>query len=240
MSASETVNLAGAPPRPGFASGLLARLRGLLPRSLNNAPLLARSAESAGVLVVAHHGAVEIRRTATGWALETCVKGEPEQARETALRRLAGYAAGKNIGHNQLGTIRPLVQTAEAAGRWRVRIGVAGTDIDVALTSARSGRVRVRITEAATIAVIRTSGRPTPLAIQQAETAIRDAIAATRWEAAGSTMLRLDALPSLLPMLGGFEVAVPVIERPVGSVEPSWSRGTSAKEAATASSLPVH
>ncbi|HLY90453.1 MAG TPA: heme-binding protein [Acetobacteraceae bacterium] len=239
MSASETVNLAGSPPRPGFASELLARLRGLLPQSLNNTPLLARSAESAGELVVAHHGAVEIRRTITGWALETCVKGEPEQARETALRRLAGYAAGKNSGHGRLGTVRPLVQTAEAAGRWRVRIGVAGTDIDGALTSARNGRVRVRITEAATIAVIRASGRPGPLAIRQAETAIRDAIAGTRWEVAGSAMLRLHTLPNLLPLLGGFEVAVPVIERPVGSAEPSWSRGAAVKEAATASSLPV-
>lgn len=215
MSASETVNRAGLSPRPGFASELLARLRGLLPPSLNNTPLLSRSAEPAEELILARHGAVEIRQTVTGWSLETCVKGEPEQARVTALRRLANYAAGKNSCHGRLGTVRPLVQTEEARGRWRVRIGIAGSDSNLALNSARNGKVRICVAEATTLAVMRVPGRPNLLAMQHAETAIRLAIAEGRWEVAGAPMLRLNGLPNLLPFLGRFEIAVPVAERRV-------------------------
>ena len=108
MSASETVSAAGLTPGPAFAGGLLARLRGLLPRSINASPLLTRSGEPPEEPVVARHGVVEICRTVTAWALETCVKGEPERARETALRRLANYAAGRNNGNACLQTVRPM------------------------------------------------------------------------------------------------------------------------------------
>ena len=239
MSASETVSVAGTPSRSGIANELLARLRGVLPRFLQKTPLLAGSAGPAEEAVIAQHGEVEIRRTVTGWSLETCVKGELERARETAVKRLGDYAAGKNCCRGRLGTVRPLVQTAEGPGRWRVRIGVADTDTDLALTSARNGRVRVSVAEARTIAVIRVPGPPTPLAMQQAEKSIRHAIAATRWEARGPAMLRLNALPNLLPFLGCFEMAVPVVEQPRGSDEPCLSRTIPLQDAATASSLPV-
>jgi len=240
MSASEAVNQAGLSPRPGFAGELLARLRGLLPRSLNNTALLAQSSEPAEELLRARYGAVEIRQTVTGWSLETCVKGEPDQARATALRRLANYACGKNSSHRRVGTVRPLVQTEEARGRWRVRLGIADADTGVALTSARNGRVRVCIAEATTLAVMRLPGRPTLLAMQHAETAIRHAIAATQWQVAGAAMLRLNALPNLLPFLGSFEVAVPVGERPQRSTGSGSACPAALREAATAASPPVH
>lgn len=240
MSASEAVNQAGLSPRTGFASELLARLRGLLPRSLTNTVLLARSREPVEELIRARYGAVEIRQTVTGWSLETCVKGDPEQARTTALRRLANYAAGKNCCHGRMGTVRPLVQTEEARGRWRVRIGIADADTDVALTSARNGRVRICIAEATTLAVVRLPGRPTLLAMQHAETAIRHAIAGTQWQVAGAAMLRLNTLPNLLPFLGSFEAAVPVVERPQRSTGSGWSCPVPLREAATAASPPVH
>ncbi len=113
-------------------------------------------------------------------------------------------------------------------------------DTELALTSARNGKVRVRVAEATMLAVIRVPGRPTPLATQHAETAIRHAIANTRWEVAGSAMLRLNALANLLPFLGRFEVAVPVMERSLGSAERPRSRTALLQEAATAPSLPVH
>jgi hypothetical protein len=234
------VSLGGLSFGPKSASDLLARLRGLLPRPLSNAPLLSRSAEPAEELVLAKHGAVAIRQTVTGWSLETCVKGEPEQARATAMRRLANYAAGKNSRYGRLGTVRPLVQAEEARGRWRVRIGIADADTDVALTSARNGRVRVCIAEATTLAVMRVPGRPTLLAMQHAETAIRHAIAATRWEVVGTTMLRLNGLPNVLPFRGSFEVAVPVAEHPLRSAGSGSSRAVPLREAATAASPPVH
>jgi SOUL heme-binding protein len=240
MATSETVRLAGTPSRPGFASEQLARLRGLLSRCLHRTPPLSGCAEPIQEAVIAHVGEVEIRQTATGWSLETCVKGEPGQARETAVKRLATYAAGTNSRHGRFGTVRPLVQMADVHGRWRVRIGIANTDTDLALTSARSGKVRVCVSEAKTIAVISVRGLPTAAAMQHAEADIRHAIATTRWEAAGPAMLRLDALPKLMPFLGRFEIAMPVVERRPGSTEPRGSRTIPLQEAATASSLPVH
>jgi hypothetical protein len=240
MSASETVSAAGLTPGPAFAGGLLARLRGLLPRSINASPLLTRSGEPPEEPVVARHGVVEIRRTVTAWALETCVKGEPERARETALRRLANYAAGRNNGNACLQTVRPMVQSLEAPGRWRVRIGLADTDTDLALSSACNGKVRLRVAETATLAVISLPGRPTPLAMKHAETAILQTIATTQWDLAGTAMLRLNSLPVILPFLGRFEVAVPVAERSNGSTQSSWSRSIALRDPATASSPSVH
>ena len=97
-------------------------------------------------------------------------------------------------------------------------------DSDFVAASGRNGRVRLRALDSETLAVIRVPGRPTKLAIQHAETAIRHAIAPTGWEATGGAMLRLHALPAVLPFLGRFEVALPVVERAHGSVMPDWTR----------------
>ena len=56
------------------------------------------------------------------------------------------------------------------------------------------------------------------------ETAIRLALAPTRWEAAGAAMLRLHSVPPVLPFLGRFEVAVPVVERTHGIAGSAWLR----------------
>lgn len=237
MAASETVRPAGTPPHAGFVSEQLARLRGLLSRCFHRTPLLSGCAEPIEEAVIAHVGEVGIRQTATGWSLETCVRGEPVQARAIAVKRLATYAAGKNKSHGRFSTMGPLVQTADAQGRWRVRIGIANADIDLALTSARNGKVRVCITEAQMIAVIRMYGPPRAVAMQYAEAAIRHAIATTRWKATGPAMLRLDALPQHMPRLGRFEVAMPVVEHLPG---PTGPLAIPSRESATASSLPIH
>jgi hypothetical protein len=150
----------------------------------------------------------------------------------------------KNRGRIRLRVVRPLVQTEEAMGRWRIRVALPCVDTDFVAASGRSGRVSLRALESQTLAVIRVPGRPTPLAIQHAETAIRHAIATTRWQATGAAMLRLHTLPAALPFLGRFEVAVPVVERTPGSVTPCWMRRVVfnravEQEAATQSSPPV-
>jgi hypothetical protein len=211
---------------------------------LNRDSVLFHSNETADELIVARQGPVEIRQTLAGWSLETSVKGEPDQARATALRRLGDYVKGRNRGNSRLHVVRPLVQTEESMGRWRIRVTLPGVDGEIAAASGRNGRVRLRALESETLAVIRVPGRPTPLAIQHAETAIRHAIAPTRWEATGGAMLRLHALPAVLPFLGRFEIAVPVTERAHGSVVPDWMRQVvfdtrTAQEAATQSSPPV-
>ena len=223
---------------------LIARLGAKVRLLMNPHWLLFRSSETADELIVAYHGPEEIRRTLAGWALETCVKGEPDLARATALRRLSNYVNGKNRGSTRLCVARPLVQSVESRGRWRIHVALPGVDSDFVIAARRNGKVRLRAMDSATLAVIRVPGRPTPLAIQHAETAIRHAIAPTRWEATGSAMLRLHALPAVLPFLGRFEVAVPVVERAYGSVMQDWMRSIvfdqpTTREGTTQSSPPV-
>ena len=243
MAAAHAVSGSGrASGRP--VGDLIAQLGAKVRRLLNPNWLLFRSGETTDELIVARHGPVEIRRTLAGWSLETCVKGEPDRARATALRRLSNYVDGKNRSSTRLCAARPLVQTEESMDRWRISVALPSVDSDFVAASGRNGRVRLRALDSETVAVIRVPGRPTKLAIQHAETAIRHAIAPTHWEATGSAMLRLHALPVVLPFLSRFEVAVPVVERPYGSVMPDWMRsvvfsGATAHEGVTQSSPPV-
>jgi SOUL heme-binding protein len=232
----------GASGRP--AGDLIARLGAKVRRLLNPDWALFRSGKTTDELIVAHHGPLEIRRTLAGWSLETCVRGEPDRARATALRRLSNYVDGKNRSSTRLCAARPLVQTEVSMCRWRISVALPGVDSDFVAASRRNGRVRLRALDSETVAVIRVPGRPTKLAIQHAETAIRHAIAPTGWEATGGAMLRLHALPVVLPFLSRFEVAVPVVERRYGSVMPDSMRsvvfsGATAHEGMTQSSPPV-
>lgn len=243
MSATQTVSGFSQSPALGRAGNLIGRIGTGLRRLLQpNWPLFG-SSDTADELTVSHHGPVEIHQTLAGWSLETCVKGEPERARETALRRLGNFANGRNRSKMPLRVLRPLVQSAEGAGRWRVRIAVPNVDTEFVATSARNGKVRLYERNSETLAVIRVPGRPTRLAMQHAETAIRHALAVTRWQPAGGPVLRLHALPTVLPFLSRFEVAVPVIERMHGMSE--WM-GRAAfeqplvRDAVTQSSPAVH
>ena len=238
--ASQAVSAVGSTRGAELAARVLERLRGALLRFAKPSGALLRSSDTAEEVVVAHCGAVEIRQTLPGWSLETYVRGEPEQARATALRRLANYVEGKNREAVRLRTVRPLFQAEEVPGRWRVGIRLADGDGEIALPSARNGRVRVRSCASETLAVLRVPGRPAPLAMRHAETAIRLALVPTHWDATGPAMLRLHSLPAILPFLGRFEVAVPVVERTSGSAGSSWSRSFPLRETPTASSPPVH
>jgi hypothetical protein len=224
MAATHAVSGLGSASGPGLAGDLIARLSEKVHRLLNPNGRLFHSSETAEELIVARQGPVEIRRTLACWSLETSVKGVADRARATALCRLANYVNGKNPGRTLLHVVRPLVQTEESKGRWRFRVPLPGINGDFVAASGRSGRVRLRVMESETLAVIRVPGRPTSLAIQHAETAIRHAVAATRWEASGGAMLRLHALSAVLPFRSRFEVAVPVTERMQGSTMPDWMR----------------
>ena len=193
-----------------------------------------RTTEMADESALAHHDPVDIVETSPGWLIETCVKGDAERARRSALHRIEKFLANQHRIGFHLQPIRPLMQLAEAPGRWRIRLFLRNGDgRDFPVT--RNGKVRVRQIFPEALAVIRVSGRPTSLALRHAETAIRHAIATTRWEAAGAVMFRLHALPTVLPFLGRFEVAVPVVQRTpfTGFKDPS------PQETATPASLPV-
>jgi hypothetical protein len=244
MAATHAVSGRRAGSGPGTAGDLIARLAVPLRALLHPNRLLFRSNETIDELIVARQGPVEIRRTLPCWSLETSVKGEPDQARATAVRRLGNYVNGKMRGRMPLRAARPLVQTQESMGRWRVRIALPAVDSGFIAAADRNGNVRLRALDAETLAVIRVPGRPTKLAIQHAETAIRHAIAPTRWEPTGGAILRLHTLSAALTFLGRFEVAVPVAERADGSVTTDWLRQVvpnlrTIREAATQSSPPV-
>lgn len=179
MAAAHSVSGFGRAAGPGLAGDLIARLGEKMRRLLRPNWLLFRSNETADELTVARQGPVEIRQTLAGWSLETRVKGEPDRARATALRRLGNDVNGGNRSRARLRVVRPLVQTEESMGRWRLRVALPGVDSDFVAAAGRNGRVRLRAYDSETLAVIRVLGRPTPLAIQHAETAIRHAIAPT-------------------------------------------------------------
>jgi hypothetical protein len=201
---------------------------------------LFHSTETIDELTIEHHGPVEIRQTLAGWSLETFVKGEPDRARAIAVHSLSNYVNGRNRSRSHLSVALPLVQAHEGADRWRIRVAVPSVDAEFVATSPRYGKVRLQARNSEILAVIRVPGRPTPLAIQHAETAIRHAIAATRWQPAGGAMLRLHALPSVLPFRSRFEVAIAVVERPGSSATADWMRHSglaygSVRESATQS-----
>ncbi|MEJ0015799.1 MAG: heme-binding protein [Acetobacteraceae bacterium] len=222
MSATNTVSFAGRASGAGLVGDVITRLGDRLRRAIDPGRLLFRGNDTAAETVVARHGPVEVRATSAGWVLETCVKGELEPARAKGMRRLANFVNGR--GRACLRAARPLVQTQEAAGRWRLRVAVPGLDSSFAATAPRNGKVRLRTLEPETLAVIRVSGRPTPLSIHHAETAIRQAIAGSLWEPMGPVVVRLHALPAILPFLSRYEVALPVTDRAYAAEMPEWVR----------------
>lgn len=209
-------------------------LRALPQRLFGSAWSPFRTTELANESILSRHGPVDIVETAPGWLIETCVKGDAERARRSALHRIEKFLAQQNRVGYHLQPVKPLMQSAEALGRWRIclflRNGVGGE-----FPVTRNGKVRVRQIFPEALAVIRVPGRPTSLALRHAEVAIRHAVATTHWEAAGAVMLRLHALPTVLPFLGRFEVAVPVVQR----ASFTSFKDPSPQEAATPASPPT-
>ena len=244
MSATHAVSGFSRASGLAFVCDLFGRLSDTLRKLLNPNLLLFRSNDTANELIIGHHGPVEIHQTLAGWSVETCVKGEPDRARATALRRLVNYVNGRNRSMARLRVVRPLVQVQEGAGRWRFRVALPDVDSDFVAAAARNGKVRLFARRSETLAVISVPGRPTRLSIQHAETAIRTAIAVSRWQPSGGALLRLHVLPAVLPFLGRFEVAVPVVERMHGQTTDWPGRAVLEQprtgETATQPSPPVH
>ena len=139
-------------------------------------------------------------------------------ARSVALVRLGNYANGGNRGSAELRLARPLVQAEEGAGRWT-------NPRRLAVRERRYPRQR----DSETLAIFRVPGRPAPLAIRHAETAIRQA---------GGVMLRLHAPIAVLPFRGRFEVALPVVERTPASATSASMFDTQAKRETATQSTP--
>ena len=202
-----TPNAAASPHgNTGLAVRLLEHVPSLL---LSRRPWLQLDAARPET-VVSYHGAVEIRQIRAGFSVQTCVKGEPERARATALQRLAQYLAGYNRSGTPLRAAGPLVQREEASGRWLVSVDLPGVEDAFVAAASRNGKVRIRPTRTEVHAILRMSGRPTPEAIAGGVTAISAALAGTMWWPAGGPMVRLHRPPAILPFANRFEVALPI------------------------------
>jgi hypothetical protein len=169
--------------------------------------------------VIASRGSVEIRQIPAGCVAQTCVKGEPAKARETALRRLAKYTHGNNWSSAIFGTVRPVMQQEQAPGRWL--IGVRLAKFGDTLTAPAPCEPKVKLISRAPemLAVVRVAGRPAHGSINAGDAIILNAIDGTDWIATGSPMIRLHVRGPLQWLGSSFEVAVPVAPRCAPAVQ---------------------
>jgi hypothetical protein len=149
------------------------------------------------------------------------VKGEPAQARETALRRLAKYTHGYNRSDAILGTVRPVMQQQQAPGRWLIGVRLAKAGDAFTAPAPSAPKVKLVSREAEMLAVVRMAGRPAHRSVAGGDAIILNAIDSTDWIATGSPMIRLHARGPLRWFARGFEVAVPVALRCAPAVQHS-------------------
>jgi hypothetical protein len=141
------------------------------------------------------------------------VKGEPAQARETALRRLAKYTHGDNWGDAILDTVRPVTQQQQAPSRWLIGVRLANVGNASAVPAPYAPKVKLVWREPEMLAVVRVAGRPIHASITGGDAIIFNATDGTDWIATGSPMIRLHARGPLRWFARGFEVAAPVAPR---------------------------
>jgi SOUL heme-binding protein len=163
--------------------------------------------------VIASIGSVEIRQVARGCLAQTWVKGDLHLARGTALLRLSKYLAGENQSHVEADGELPILQQQIAPRLWQISVRLAHIGNVHLAPMPRGRKVRVNSQEPSTWAVLRKAGRPTEQKISNAEIEIRDAIARSRWFAIGGATVRFHVPGSIIPVAGGFEVAVPVVRQ---------------------------
>jgi hypothetical protein len=196
-----------------FNPGVVARLLEYVPHLLAPRWSILRLSETKPETVVAHHGAVEIRQPDGGFSLQTRVKGELDQARATALRRLASYLKGTNRSAMQIRAAGPLTQSEESPGRWLVGVGLSGVGDTFAATVSRGGRVQICSAPPATVAVLCMAGRPKRDAIILGEAVIRATLGDTVWVPTGGPIIRMHRAPAVLSPANRFEIALPIALR---------------------------
>jgi hypothetical protein len=158
-------------------------------------------------------GLVEIHRTPAACFVGTCVHGEPDRARDTALQRLTNYLNGDNRSSAVLQAERPVIQQQLGPRLWRISVQLSMLPIDGLTPVPRAPKVRLWSAQPGWLAIVRMSGRPTYGAVTGGGATVLNAIANTEWVATGSPMMRLHASGPVRWFTGGFDVAVPVAPR---------------------------
>jgi SOUL heme-binding protein len=164
--------------------------------------------------IIASLGAVELRQAPAGCLAVTLVKGDFTPARGTALVRLAKYLGGENQSRSRLDAERPVLQQRKAPGLWQVGLRLSEIDDVRNAPLPRGRKVKPVAQQPTTWAVLTRFGRPSEQKFARAELEVLDAIARTRWFAAGPTIVRIYGPTSILQFAGIYEVAVPVTCKP--------------------------
>jgi hypothetical protein len=163
--------------------------------------------------VIACLGAVEIRGAPAGCFASTDVNDEPDQARDTALKRLTDYLNGDNQGAIRLDAEWPVIQQQIAARRWRVSVRLSATADTLAAAAPRAPKVKLLFQQRELLAVVRMAGRLAHERIARGDAMVLDAMVCSDWVTTGAPMIRLRRPGPVRWLIGGFEVAVPVSPR---------------------------
>jgi hypothetical protein len=233
--AGQDASVDGHVPIRRFGRRLTATLLKRCGRLLPNDWRILLWSEETDETVIDSYGAVEIHRVPPCCTAQTCVKGEMDAARGTAVQRLAKYVGGDNRRTAALAAERPVLQQQMAPGLWLVTIRLPSIDDAHSAPMPRTPKVKIASQEGATWAVVTMSGQTTERAVARAEAAILEAIARTPWFRAGSPVVRLHVPSALLPFAGCFEVAIPVAHLSDDNVQVA----PTSRPASTAS-RPVH
>ncbi|BCI53537.1 heme-binding protein [Mycolicibacterium litorale] len=166
---------------------------------------------------------VEIRRYQQRIAAETTVSADEESARNEGFRRLAGYIFGSNHGDTEIAMTAPVAQqrgttiamTAPVAqssgggGDWTIRFFMPSRWTMDTLPTPNDDRVRLTVTPAETVAVLRFSGDRGGPAVARRTAELRD----TEFEPTGEPAAWFYDPPWTLPFRRRNEIAIPVRPR---------------------------
>jgi hypothetical protein len=172
-----------------------------------------RPREPSDEVILARIGAVEIRQMPSACVAWTCVNGEPAQARETALKRLVDYLDRNNLDFVRMHAERPIIQQQLGPRRWRIGVRLSTFQAAAEAPTPRAPKVKVQTVEPEFLAVVRVTGRWGYHKVSSADTIVLDAITNSEWLATGAPVIRLHGSGPLGALIGGFEVAVPVVPR---------------------------
>jgi len=225
-----------------LVTGLLAALAGLALAGCSVVGVRSGTEEPRYTVVERVRGVegVEIRRYAPRLAAETVVEADEVEARNAGFRRLADYIFGGNRGdekiamtapvEQQSATIAmtaPVAQTRAADGGWAIRFFMPATYTRETLPVPNDPQVSIVDVPEQAVAVRRFSGSRSPAAVARETEALRAALDASGWTAAGDPAAWFYDPPWTLPFLRRNEVAVPVEPAASGDGGAAATRGES-------------
>jgi hypothetical protein len=181
--------------------------------------------------VIAHLGAVEIRRYPPGLVAETSVAGSELSARSVGFQRLFAYITGRNAAHGKIAMTAPVAQaaaqdrskkiamTAPVAqtetpdGAWTVRFFLPADMTEATAPRPLDPRVVIIPVPERIMAVRRFSGQATPSSVATEAKWLDAALADGPWQAEGPLVSWFYDPPWTLPPLRRNEVARAVTHR---------------------------